>query len=141
MSLQEAQSMDKGSPRRADPRTGSIQNTLDLPQDIEKRLKTVWEMSQKALIDLSKGRAPYVCQSQSLNLHISRHQRRMLVDVHAFLRVEARFEDGYLLPEDAAESECYSVYGGEYRGRESKYSVPKRDIPSTRNLNAITATR
>ncbi len=49
---------------------GSVQ-TLDLPKDLKNVFKTVWEMSQKALIDLSRGRAPYVCQSQSLNLYQS----------------------------------------------------------------------
>ena len=48
---------------------GSVQNT-DLPDEIKKTFKTVWEISNKALIDLSANRAPYVCQSQSLNLYL-----------------------------------------------------------------------
>lgn len=48
---------------------GSVQNT-DLPEDIKKTFKTVWEISNKALIDLSADRAPFVCQSQSLNLYL-----------------------------------------------------------------------
>ena len=48
---------------------GSVLNT-NLPEDIKKSFKTVWELSNKALIDLSAGRAPFICQSQSLNLYL-----------------------------------------------------------------------
>ena len=48
---------------------GSLKNT-DLPDDIKNVYKTVWEISNKALIDLSASRAPFICQSQSLNLYL-----------------------------------------------------------------------
>lgn len=62
---------------------GSVQN-LDLPRDLKKVFKTVWEMSQKALIDLSRGRAPYVCQSQSLNLYQSTPTQNSLNSMHFY---------------------------------------------------------
>ena len=62
---------------------GSVQNT-NLPQDIKNVFKTVWEMSQKALIDLSRGRAPYVCQSQSLNLYQSTPTQNSLNSMHFY---------------------------------------------------------
>lgn len=46
---------------------GSVQH-LDLPQELKDRYKTAWELSMRSLIDMSADRAPYVCQSQSLNL-------------------------------------------------------------------------
>ena len=48
---------------------GSVQNT-DLPDTIKKTFKTVWEISNKAIIDLSADRAAFICQSQSLNLYL-----------------------------------------------------------------------
>jgi len=48
---------------------GSVQNT-DLPDSIKKTFKTVWEISNKAIIDLSADRAAFICQSQSLNLYL-----------------------------------------------------------------------
>ncbi len=48
---------------------GSIQNIDEIPADLKKLYKTVWEMSQKVLIDMSADRAPFICQSQSLNLY------------------------------------------------------------------------
>jgi ribonucleoside-diphosphate reductase alpha chain len=47
---------------------GSIQNINGIPDDIKKLYRTSWELKQKSLIDLSLGRGPYVCQTQSLNL-------------------------------------------------------------------------
>jgi len=48
-------------------KNGSIQH-LDLPIDLKKRYKTIWEISQKSLIQLAIDRSPYICQSQSMNL-------------------------------------------------------------------------
>ncbi len=47
---------------------GSIQNIQEIPEDLKNLYKTVWEIKQKSLIDLSIERGPYVCQTQSLNL-------------------------------------------------------------------------
>lgn len=50
---------------------GSVQNIPSIPEDIRYRYKTVWEVPQKALIDLSIIRNKYVDQSQSLNVYHS----------------------------------------------------------------------
>lgn len=47
---------------------GSIQNIPEIPQDIKDLYKTVWEIKQRALIDMAADRGAYICQSQSLNL-------------------------------------------------------------------------
>ena len=49
---------------------GSIQNISEIPSDIRNLYKTVWELSQKVIINMSAKRAPFVCQSQSMNLYI-----------------------------------------------------------------------
>lgn len=56
---------------------GSVKN-MDIPQTMKDVFKTVWEMSQKSLIDLSVGRGAFVCQSQSLNLYIQNPTRAVL---------------------------------------------------------------
>lgn len=48
---------------------GSIQNIDEIPDSLKKLYKTVWEISQKVLIDMSADRGPYTCQSESLNLY------------------------------------------------------------------------
>jgi ribonucleoside-diphosphate reductase alpha chain len=47
---------------------GSIQNIEVIPQDIKDLYKTVWEMSMRDIIDMSRQRGYFIDQSQSLNL-------------------------------------------------------------------------
>ena len=48
---------------------GSVQH-LPIPDFLKKTYKTVWELSQKVLIDLAADRGRFICQSQSLNLFV-----------------------------------------------------------------------
>ncbi len=54
--------------RRAE---GSVQGITDLPDDVRELFRTAWELPQRALIDLAAARAPFIDQSQSLNLFMS----------------------------------------------------------------------
>jgi ribonucleotide reductase alpha subunit len=47
---------------------GSVQNISGISQDLKDIYKTVWELSQKSLIEMSAERGPFIDQSQSLNL-------------------------------------------------------------------------
>ncbi|KAI8054186.1 alpha subunit of ribonucleoside-diphosphate reductase [Gilbertella persicaria] len=47
---------------------GSIQKIPSIPEDLKNLFKTVWELSQRAIIDMAVDRAAFVDQSQSLNL-------------------------------------------------------------------------
>jgi ribonucleoside-diphosphate reductase alpha chain len=49
---------------------GSIQNISEIPEEIRGVYKTVWEISQKVLIEMAAARGTFICQSQSLNLFI-----------------------------------------------------------------------
>lgn len=51
---------------------GSIAKITEIPGHVRDRYKTVWEISQRAIIELAAGRGRYVCQSQSMNLHFSK---------------------------------------------------------------------
>jgi len=48
---------------------GSVQS-LDLPADIKQLYKTVWEIKQRAVLDMAADRGAYIDQSQSLNIHM-----------------------------------------------------------------------
>lgn len=50
---------------------GSIQNIVEIPEDVRYRYKDVWEIPQRVLLDLSIIRNKYVDQSQSLNVYHS----------------------------------------------------------------------
>ena len=49
---------------------GSIQNITNIPDHIKILYKTVWEISQKVIIDMAKDRGFFVDQSQSMNLFL-----------------------------------------------------------------------
>ncbi|MBO3699307.1 ribonucleoside-diphosphate reductase subunit alpha [Roseivirga sp. E12] len=63
---------------------GSVQNIPDIPQDIKDLYKTVWEISQKAVIEMSADRGAYICQSQSLNIHIQDPNFGKLTSMHFY---------------------------------------------------------
>ena len=50
---------------------GSVQNIVEIPEEIRFRYKDVWEIPQRVLLDLSIIRNKYVDQSQSLNVYHS----------------------------------------------------------------------
>ena len=61
---------------------GSVQGIHEIPQDIRDRYKTVWELKQKVLVDLSADRACFVCQTQSLNCFIRAPTFKTLSAMH-----------------------------------------------------------
>ncbi|MFY1694701.1 ribonucleoside-diphosphate reductase subunit alpha [Solwaraspora sp. WMMA2101] len=50
---------------------GSIQQITAIPAEVRQLFRTAWELPQRALIDLAAARAPYIDQSQSLNLFMA----------------------------------------------------------------------
>ena len=63
---------------------GSVQNMANVPDDIKETFKTVWEISQRKIIDMAADRGPYIDQSQSLNIHIQEPTRAVLTSVHFY---------------------------------------------------------
>ena len=63
---------------------GSVQEIAEIPQAIRDRYKTVWELKQKALIDLAADRAPFVCQTQSMNLFVKNPTYKTLSAMHFY---------------------------------------------------------
>jgi len=63
---------------------GSVQNIAEIPQNIKELYKTVWEISQKTIMDMSADRGAYICQSQSLNIHIKDPNFGKLTSMHFY---------------------------------------------------------
>jgi len=61
---------------------GSVQNIPEVPDDIKKVFRTVWEISQRSIIDMAADRGPYIDQSQSLNIHVEEPTRAILTSIH-----------------------------------------------------------
>src|SRR5690606_18339962 len=56
----------------------------EIPQHIKDLYKTVWEIKQKVLIDMSADRGAYICQSQSFNVHMSDPNFGKLTSMHFY---------------------------------------------------------
>jgi len=63
---------------------GSIQNIVDIPEDIKKLYKTVWEISQKCIIDMAADRGRFIDQSQSMNLFMESPTMSKLSSMHMY---------------------------------------------------------
>lgn len=63
---------------------GSVQPIPEIPQSIKDIYKTVWEISQKSIIDMSADRGAYICQSQSLNIHLTDPNFGKLTSMHFY---------------------------------------------------------
>lgn len=63
---------------------GSIQHIETIPQDIRELYKTVWELSMKDIIDMSRQRGYFIDQSQSLNLFMENANYSKLTSMHFY---------------------------------------------------------
>ncbi|MEO9660723.1 MAG: ribonucleoside-diphosphate reductase subunit alpha [Maribacter dokdonensis] len=63
---------------------GSIQHIETIPQDIRDLYKTVWELSMKDIIDMSRQRGYFIDQSQSLNLFMENANYSKLTSMHFY---------------------------------------------------------
>ena len=63
---------------------GSIQAIAEIPAPIKEIYKTVWEIKQRALIDMAADRGAYICQSQSLNLFVDAPTSSKLTSMHFY---------------------------------------------------------
>jgi ribonucleoside-diphosphate reductase alpha chain len=63
---------------------GSIQTISELPAELRELYRTAWEIPMKTLITLAADRAPFICQSQSLNLFVAEPTYSKLSSMHMF---------------------------------------------------------
>lgn len=63
---------------------GSIQDILEIPADVRELYKTVWEIKQKAVLDMAIDRGAYIDQSQSLNIHLANPTFAQLSRLHTY---------------------------------------------------------
>lgn len=89
---------------------GSIQTMLELPAELRELYKTVWEIPMKTLINMARDRAPFICQSQSLNLFLSEPTPSKVSSMH-FYAWKAGLKTGcyYLRTKAAAKAQQFTI--------------------------------
>ena len=61
---------------------GSIQNIPNIPADIKTLYKTVWEISQRSVLQMAADRGAFIDQSQSLNIHLKDPTMGKITSMH-----------------------------------------------------------
>jgi ribonucleoside-diphosphate reductase alpha chain len=89
---------------------GSIQSIIELPSELRMLYRTAWEIPQKTLISLAADRAPFICQSQSLNLFVAEPTYSKLSSMHLYAW-KAGLKTGcyYLRTKGAAKAQQFTV--------------------------------
>lgn len=75
---------NEGMKNRLIAENGSVQNIDEIPQHLKDLYKTTWEISQKAIIEMAADRGAYICQSQSLNIHMQDPNFGKLTSMHFY---------------------------------------------------------
>lgn len=94
---------------------GSIQHIEGLPQHIKDLYKTVWEISQKVIIDMAADRGAYICQSQSLNLFLENPNFAKLSSMHFYAWQQGLKTGMYYLRSKAAVDPIKFTLSEEYQ--------------------------
>ena len=63
---------------------GSVQQIDEIPQDLKNIYRTIWEIPQKSIIDMSADRGVYIDQSQSLNIFMENPTLAKLSSMHMY---------------------------------------------------------
>jgi ribonucleoside-diphosphate reductase alpha chain len=101
---------------------GSVQNIPGIPDDIKEVYKTVWEIKQKDLLDMSADRGRFICQSQSMNLFIEGVNAAKLTAAH-FHSWEIGLKTGMYYLRTKSAADALSGLGVDL----SKYKTQKTD--------------
>ena len=100
---------------------GSIQKIKEIPENIKLLYRTVWEISQKSVIDMAADRGAYICQSQSMNIHMQDATFGKLTSMH-FHAWKKGLKTGlyYLRTKAAADAIKFTIVKDEKKSIEKK---------------------
>lgn len=114
---------------------GSVQNVDEIPDEIKDIYKTVWEIKQRALIDMAADRGAFIDQSQSFNVFVAQPSFPILTSMH-FYAWKKGLKTGmyYLRTQPAARAIQFTVEAEATKkvaNTPSAPSTPSREAPST----------
>ena len=113
---------------------GSVQGINEIPADIKELYKTVWEIKQRNLIDMSADRGAYICQSQSLNLFVDNPTTAKLTSMHFYALKTGMY---YLRTQAASQAVQFTV---EKQGsNEMSPVIPQTGAVNQNDIDSIEA--
>jgi len=115
---------------------GSIQNIPEIPDKLKQVYKTVWEYSQKDLIDMAADRGAYIDQSQSFNVHMANCTSGKLTSMH-FYGWKAGLKTGmyYLRTKAAVDAIKFTVDAEKLEGAAKKQMMAMKQQAETAEQN------
>jgi ribonucleoside-diphosphate reductase alpha chain len=103
---------------------GSVQGIPEIPKNIKDIYKTVWEISQRVIIDMAADRGAYICQSQSMNVFLQEPNFGKLTSMHFYAWKKGLKTGMYYLRSKAASSAI-------------QFTVDKSNLSSTLEAETI----
>lgn len=117
---------------------GSVQNIPGVPQNIKDLYKTVWEISQKIIIDMAADRGAYICQSQSMNVFLQDPNFGKLTSMHFYAWKKGLKTGMYYLRSQAAASAIqFTVDKSALDDKPTAAATPEIDMTRSNNQAAI----
>jgi len=112
---------------------GSVQNIPEIPYQLKQVYKTVWEYSQKDLIDMAADRGAYIDQSQSFNVHMANCTSGKLTSMH-FYGWKAGLKTGmyYLRTKAAVDAIKFTVDAEKLEGAAKKQMAAMKQHAQTK---------
>ncbi len=103
---------------------GSVQGIPEIPQNIKDIYRTVWEISQRVIIDMAADRGAYICQSQSMNVFLQEPNFGKLTSMHFYAWKKGLKTGMYYLRSKAASSAI-------------QFTVDKSNLESMPSANTV----
>ena len=124
---------------------GSVQDIDAIPQDIKELYKTVWELSMKDIIDMSRQRGYFIDQSQSLNLFMENANYAKLTSMHFYAWKSGLKTGMYYLRTKAAVDAIKFTLDNTKKSEEPVAVVAEIETPSNAaeeiNVNAMSVSQ
>merc|ERR1711881_648219 len=117
-------------------KNGSVQDIDEIPKEVKALYRTVWEISQKSIIKMAADRGAFICQSQSLNIHVAEPNYGKLTSMH-FYGWKSGLKTGmyYLRTKAATNAIQFTVDKTKLKEVESANNQAKGDAPDVQALN------
>jgi ribonucleoside-diphosphate reductase alpha subunit len=117
---------------------GSLKGISSIPDNLQNLYKTVWEIKQKHIIDMSADRGIYIDQSQSLNIHMTNVNHSKLTSMH-FYGWKKGLKTGmyYLRTQAAADSIKFSIDKEQLEKIKNDEEMEKQNIEQAKTFCSI----
>ena len=117
---------------------GSVQGIDIIPENIQQIYKTVWEIGNKTLIDMSADRGRFICQSQSLNLFMDNPDYNKLSSMHMYSWMKGLKTGMYYLRTKAvAQTQQFSIEPENKKKKKKKDEAQESDEDEKKRVGLI----